>query len=537
VINPSNEILTLEISAPIDEFASHFVDIMKNKKPTIAAGLLNTIDYCFENAIENHSHITKISFLDRPKVPYTSDDDTLRIEEYIQRGSCAFNRYKIKYDSIKDDSIESIAFVLPEYLLLEDHSDILTANLKKFHPVILPPVLAPSHKKFYVKKKTLKTKAQFFIEFVRIVVTRPALVRIRDLLPANFFLLYSSQLGGRKQFVQRDNIISQEKLPYPIVLYPGTIGTFIGFKKRMDDKEIYFCSCMKEALRNCIKISLLESQNQKDSYKILYHAIPFEFTQILLSYGNESPENIFKHFLFADSICHECNKIVPAYYYAMPWTEFYKSYGWYVEKRFYEYGIYAHGLYYGTIYTKILLKDKCPKYILDLCEIDPEDIARKIYETRKEYEKSEKTFDDFFIKLEKESINFQRIIRDAVENEVRNKFGYRRKGEEWIGETILFYEIKQAFPNVDVIHHGRPEWLGKQHFDIWIPEWKIAIEYQGEQHYKPVSVFGGEKGFIKNLERDKRKEDLCDENGVQLLLIDGGYNLSDIIKAIEERRR
>jgi hypothetical protein len=31
---------------------------------------------------------------------------------------------------------------------------------------------------------------------------------------------------------------------------------------------------------------------------------------------------------------------------------------------------------------------------------------------------------------------------------------------------------------------------GTQEFDIWVPELKLAIEYDGEQHFKPV-CFGG----------------------------------------------
>ena len=31
----------------------------------------------------------------------------------------------------------------------------------------------------------------------------------------------------------------------------------------------------------------------------------------------------------------------------------------------------------------------------------------------------------------------------------------------------------------------------KQHIDIFIKDINTAIEYQGEQHYKPVERFGG----------------------------------------------
>lgn len=53
--------------------------------------------------------------------------------------------------------------------------------------------------------------------------------------------------------------------------------------------------------------------------------------------------------------------------------------------------------------------------------------------------------------------------------------------------------------------------------DFYIQEKKIAIEYQGEQHFKAVAFFGGEKKFDKQLERDLLKYNLCKEHGIKLL--------------------
>lgn len=53
--------------------------------------------------------------------------------------------------------------------------------------------------------------------------------------------------------------------------------------------------------------------------------------------------------------------------------------------------------------------------------------------------------------------------------------------------------------------------------DVYIPSLNIAIECQGEQHYRPIKYFGGEQTLIKTQERDKRKETLCRENGVKLI--------------------
>ena len=52
--------------------------------------------------------------------------------------------------------------------------------------------------------------------------------------------------------------------------------------------------------------------------------------------------------------------------------------------------------------------------------------------------------------------------------------------------------------------------------DIFSIDYKIAIEYQGGQHFKPIDFFGGNKRFIKQLENDKLKQQICEENGIKL---------------------
>jgi hypothetical protein len=112
-----------------------------------------------------------------------------------------------------------------------------------------------------------------------------------------------------------------------------------------------------------------------------------------------------------------------------------------------------------------------------------------------------------------------RITERQAENIVREMRGVPKIGEGWIQETILFYKIKSAFPNINVVHQGRPTWLKNQRFDVWIPSRKIAIEYNGKQHYEPVDFFGGIEGFEKLQELDDRKATLCAENGVRLFIV------------------
>lgn len=95
-------------------------------------------------------------------------------------------------------------------------------------------------------------------------------------------------------------------------------------------------------------------------------------------------------------------------------------------------------------------------------------------------------------------------------------------GRNDITENKLYEEVKSRFP--DAIHTYKPEFLrgelGKpQSIDIYIPSLKTGIEYQGRQHFVPVSRYGGEKELALTKWRDERKFNLCNEHGVTLLYV------------------
>lgn len=59
-------------------------------------------------------------------------------------------------------------------------------------------------------------------------------------------------------------------------------------------------------------------------------------------------------------------------------------------------------------------------------------------------------------------------------------------------------------------------WLNKQHLDFYLPDYNIAIECQGIQHYKPIEYFGGENKLIYIRQLDERKNKLCKEHNIKL---------------------
>lgn len=130
----------------------------------------------------------------------------------------------------------------------------------------------------------------------------------------------------------------------------------------------------------------------------------------------------------------------------------------------------------------------------------------------------------------------KKLFREA-ENNVRKGYSLPNIGEGWLSESLLAAEIEEIFDDLEVVRHARPDFLGPQHFDIYLPGQKIAFEYQGKQHFEPVEFFGGKAAFKQNQERDIRKRELAKENGVLLIEVKEGYRLYEIMAIIAEDGR
>ena len=116
-----------------------------------------------------------------------------------------------------------------------------------------------------------------------------------------------------------------------------------------------------------------------------------------------------------------------------------------------------------------------------------------------------------FYAIQKKSKEFQKKANELYTDMLLEK----RVKSKWSNEYHLFELIKSYNDQAQYQYHC--DWLGQQSLDIYIPESRIGIEYQGEQHYKSVEVWGGEVGLKENQKRDLRKTKLCAENGVILL--------------------
>ena len=67
------------------------------------------------------------------------------------------------------------------------------------------------------------------------------------------------------------------------------------------------------------------------------------------------------------------------------------------------------------------------------------------------------------------------------------------------------------------IRQKRFDWLGKMSLDFYLPNYGIAIECQGKQHFESVDYFGGNESLENTKERDLRKKQLCEKHNIKIL--------------------
>lgn len=99
------------------------------------------------------------------------------------------------------------------------------------------------------------------------------------------------------------------------------------------------------------------------------------------------------------------------------------------------------------------------------------------------------------------------------------------KGEDKIAQYFFNNNIK--FVSQKSYDDLRGVGGGKLSYDFYLPNFNLLIEYQGEQHERPVVVFGGEQQFKVQQEHDIRKRQYAKMHNIELLEI-WYYDFSNI---------
>jgi len=96
---------------------------------------------------------------------------------------------------------------------------------------------------------------------------------------------------------------------------------------------------------------------------------------------------------------------------------------------------------------------------------------------------------------------------------------------------------------IEYEQYYHPVWLGLQSLDFYLPKYNVGIECQGIQHYEPISFSGdkSDESKCKNYEvikeRDQRKKQLCEENGVKLLYFTHYDNVDEDNVTFKDRNK
>lgn len=126
--------------------------------------------------------------------------------------------------------------------------------------------------------------------------------------------------------------------------------------------------------------------------------------------------------------------------------------------------------------------------------------------------------------------------------------GIKRESAICKREILMKKLLDEIFPNERCTDQARPKWLvnpktGKRlELDRYYPNLKIAFEYNGLQHYRPVPFFvSGEKEahevYSLQVERDQVKKELCTQYGVSLVIIkySNGLSLNNLRQIISKK--
>lgn len=88
--------------------------------------------------------------------------------------------------------------------------------------------------------------------------------------------------------------------------------------------------------------------------------------------------------------------------------------------------------------------------------------------------------------------------------------------------------------NCDLEFDKRLPWLDKQSLDIYSQKYNFAIEYNGIQHYEPISFFGGEKYFKYIQELDNKKIQLCNKNNCKIWIVKYNYSELEYLNLVDQ---
>lgn len=86
-----------------------------------------------------------------------------------------------------------------------------------------------------------------------------------------------------------------------------------------------------------------------------------------------------------------------------------------------------------------------------------------------------------------------------------------KKIRQFLEKNSIDFEAQKKFPDC-IDKFPLP-------FDFYLPQYNMAIEFDGQQHYRPVKFYGGDDDFELRKNHDATKTKYCLDNGIKLIRI------------------
>ena len=288
-------------------------------------------------------------------------------------------------------------------------------------------------------------------------------------------------------------------LPLPWAVYPNHYGTFFVFGKSPDG-PFFFCDCARPALENLIDLNRRFKRSNNANPLRMAVLDSLHVPDLVASAALKSPEEPFRSFSFSPKLCHRCTGHPPSlrFCHEMYGDPFKQGFGWYINLASLSKGVSPWAPHH-------FIERVCPSDVrTDI------DAYLKVWEQVAALDKIDRSSPEFkrWLELRKELRKCRGDIERHFVSDAREYFGFKRVGDGWVSETLLYTLVRELLPDHRIQRHFRPEWLEGLELDIFLPDVMLGIEYQGEQHASPIEIFGGAGGHAALKERDARKEAL-----------------------------
>jgi hypothetical protein len=313
------------------------------------------------------------------------------------------------------------------------------------------------------------------------------------------------------------------------VFYPNHYGTFFAFAED-DASDPALCACSRDPIENLLKLKKIVPTSANADPRRTALLDSWFFPNVIAERSIYTQIDVRSNLRFEEGLCHRCNLVPPTlrYCHEMYGGRFIQHFGWYVNQ----------------VYLRLGIMPTLLEFLPDTCPQEFQDLITRSHDANLDFQREEKRLMDLvsgpkrgdiaadeitywrnvkevdaleMISLRRRAARATRAVTTKIENIVREEFGFRKVGDAWVSETLLFQLISRIFHGREVLRHHRPDWLESLELDIFVPSLNLALEYQGQQHFHAVDAWGGEKALKELQERDRRKALICKARGICLV--------------------